>query len=260
MKRLALRLSTALAGLSFLVLAPAASSPGGGGRAALAQPPSGAPVFSNPLAITNQLVPFVPGAVKVHAGTDHGVPYMCVVTHSRETRDFEWGGATVSCRIVEEVQFLRGAPAGTERAFVAQSDDGAVWTFGEIEDSDPNDDGGDDSKDPGGWIVGQRAATDPTTTVTDAAPALLMPAAPSVGDQWSSRSPPSFVSTDRVLATNVVLRVAGGRHAGCVRLRSTDVTEEAATTFWYAPGVGIVKTKGEGERTTLRASSFGRRR
>lgn len=256
------RFAKSLAGsASAVLLLFAGWSLRGDGRAAAAQEAVETPVFSTPLEITNEFAPFVPGAVTVYAGTERGVPTLRVVTHSKETRDFVWNGAVVSCRIVDELQFRRGVASGHELTFLAQSDDGAVWAFGDVEDSDPTDDGGDDKSDPGGWIVGHRAATDPATMIVGAAPAVFMPARPSVGDAWTSEaSPPTFVMRSSVLAANDTVRGAGGRQRGCLRVRRVDVPQKTALTMWFAPGAGLVQTRGEGERMNLRASTIGRGR
>jgi len=62
------------------------------------------------------------------------------------------------------------------------------------------------------------------------------------------------------VAARDVVRSPAGRLTGCLRVRRTDLPENTTLTLWYAPGVGLVQTRGEGERLTLRAGTLGARR
>lgn len=221
---------------------------------------TGGPVFTTPLAITNDLMPFVAGAVKLYEGTDHGVPVTLLERHLAETREFAWDGGTVSCRVVETIEFHRGAEAARQRVYLAQADDGSVWAFGETDD-DTGEIEPEDADDPGGWLVGVRAPSDPADAVLDAMPGLLMPPAPRAGDEWTAEdAPPVFFKTNRVLADQDVVPTGAGRLSGCVRLREIDVKDESTETRWYAPGLGLVRTRERGERIALRASTIRPRR
>jgi len=228
--------------------------------AARAQDAAGPPAFTTPLAITNDLLPFVVGAVKVYEGTDHGVPVTLLERHLAETRDFAWDGGTVACRVVETIEFRRGAEHARQRVYVAQADDGSVWSFGETdEDADEIED--EDADDPGGWLVGVRAPSDPADAVPGAMPGLVMPPAPRAGDEWTAEdAQPVFFKTNHVLAEQDVVPTGAGRLTGCLRLREVDVKDESTETRWYAPGLGLVRTRERGERVALRASTIRPRR
>lgn len=228
--------------------------------AARAQDAAGPPAFSTPLAITNDLLPFVVGAVKVYAGADHGVPVTLLERHLAETRDFAWDGGTVACRVVETLEFHRGAEASRQRVYLAQADDGSVWAFGET-DENGDEIEPEDPDEPGGWLVGTRGPTDPASAIENAMPGLVMPAAPRPGDAWTAEdAPPVFFKTNRVLADGAVVRAGALRLAGCVRLRETDVPDASTETRWYAPGLGLVRTQEPGERIALSASTIRPRR
>lgn len=219
------------------------------------------PAFTEPLVFTNPYVPFVPGTVKVYAGREHGDAVVIVEHHRAETRTFEWNGGTVACRIVEEIAFERGAPQDRERTFLAQADDGSVWTFGEVEDDDPNDDEGEDADEKDGWIVGARAPDDPVDLFTDAAPAQYMPAAPQPGDVWAPEDhAPAFLKEARAQDVAERVRVAGGRFDACLRVRETDLVDGDVELRWFAPGRGLVRTRASGERLALHASTLHPRR
>ena len=220
---------------------------------------SGAPAFSAPLDVRNAFLPVVPGSVKVYSGRERGTPITVVESHLAATRTFDWGGTPVECRIVERITFERGRPAETERSYLAQADDGSVWSFGEVEDS--GGDGGESAPDPGGWIVGQRAAGDPQSTVAGARPALAMPAAPQPGDRWSpSDSPPALVKHVVALTTRASVRGAAGRMDGVLRVRETDPSDGTHEVRAFAPGVGLVSTRAPRERIVLQAAAIGRAR
>lgn len=228
---------------------------------ARAQDPAGTPTFSRPLDVTNRLLPFVPGAVKVYSGREEGAAVTVVETHLRETRAFQWNEALVPCRVIESLTFKDGAPAGREQVFVAQSDDGAVWTFGEVENDDPDDDDGDDANEPDGWIVGRSNAEDPPGLVTGAEPAMMIPADPRQGDGWRpENAPPAYVKTSRAESTRATVTTGAGRHPGCLRVREVDEGDGTVEIRWFAPDLGVVECRERGARLVLRASTIRRGR
>ncbi len=250
-RRVILRLALG-AVLAALLFGVRASAPD-----AVAAPPQDTPVFSQPLEITNAVFPVIPGAVKVYSGRARGVPLMIVESHLLDTRTFPWAGGSVECRIIEELVFERGQYVASEQRYVAQADDGSVWTFGEVEDDDPHDDGGNDAKETGGWIVGQRAPSDPPDIATGAAPTMWMPSTPTVGDEWTAEeAPPSRLTLRSTTRTRATLRVPTGRYTDCVRIRETDVPDKSSEAFWHAPGLGIVKSRAGRERLSLQASTI----
>ncbi len=248
------RISLGAIGLLCAGLAPAPED-------ARAQDPATAPVFTRPLDVTNRLLPFVPGAVKVYSGREEGAVVTVVETHLRTTREFLWNETLVPCRVIESLTFKAGAPAGREQVFVAQSDDGAVWTFGEVEDDDPDDDDGDDANEPDGWIVGRASATDPADLVTGAAPAVMMPADPRPGDVWRPEdAPPSYSKTSRAESARAAVTTGAGRHADCLRVREVDEGDGTVELRWFAPELGVVECRERGARLVLRASTIRRGR
>jgi hypothetical protein len=249
------RRSTALVGAAIVAYGLQTTPP-----VARAQDAAAPAAFTAPLAITNELLPFVVGAVKVYAGTERGVPVTLLERHLAETREFAWDGGTVSCRVIETIEFRRGAEEARQRVYVAQADDGSVWAFGETDD-DSDEIEEEDDDDPGGWLVGTRGPSDPADAVEGARPGLLMPPAPRAGDEWTAEdAPPVFFKTNRVLAESEVVPTGAGRLVGCLRLREIDVLDESTETRWYAPGLGLVRTREPGERVALRASTIRPRR
>ena len=220
--------------------------------------PGPTPGFSNPARIDHPLFPVVPGAVKVYLGREDGKKITLVETHLTETREFDWGGGSVSCRPVRTLAFVSGVLVGTKHDYFAQADNGAVYRFGWTEsgeDSDGEEEDGDE-EEPGGWVVGQRASSDPVDTVIGASPALYLPAAPATGDLWLRVDvPPFFVETSEVTGLRTV-RALTGRYKGCLTVRSTNAADGDSETRWYAPGAGLVKAVGHRERLRLQASTI----
>ena len=240
-----------------VVIALASVAGHGGGRAVGAPVPETIAPFSNPEQVDHPLFPIVPGAVKVYSGREDGQRVTFVETHLTETREFEWGGGTVSCRGVRTLAFVSGALVGTRYAYFARADDGTVYQFGETETEQGDEEEEDgDAEEPSGWVVGQRAASDPEDIVTGASPALFLPAVPEPGDTWLRENlPPSFVVTSEARGRRTV-RVPAGRPAGCLRVRSTNHGEGESGSSCSAPGIGLVKTNGHRERVRLQASTI----
>lgn len=217
--------------------------------------PDAGPAFTQPLVITNPFRPVVPGTVNVYTGIDRRDHVVVVESHLAETRDFAWEGTVVPCRVVESLTFRDGAPTGRDRLFLAQSDDGAVWAFGDLDEEDDDEDDGPDEGD--GWIVGERSAGDPPGVVTGAAPSVHMPAAPRRGDRWLPENvPPAFVTSSRAVGLGGRVRVGQGAHGDCLRVVEEDALDPRPDVKWFAPGVGLVRKRGPGERIALTASTL----
>lgn len=218
-----------------------------------AQPPS----FSDPLRIDNQLAPFVVGAVKIYSGKEHGTAVTIVESFTLETRDFLFGDVPVSCRVIEEMKFEKGALVGREQVFLAQADDGAVWKFGEIEDDDPDDDDQDDEDEPGGWVVGLRLPSDAPDVLETPSPSLFMPANPRPRQTWRTEDiPPELLTEVTVLSVRAGVRLSGGRYRDCLRLLERDEDDGTTERRWFAPGIGFVRSRSRGERLTLQATTI----
>lgn len=216
---------------------------------ASAEVPSGVPSFSNPTNVTHPYFPADKGSMKVFIGRDEGRTMAIVETVMPTTRDFAWDGGVVTCLVIQGVKFANGELVETEKTFVAQGDDGGIYTFGETEDGQsPDDEPGEEN----GWIVGQIQPEDPADVVTGATPTLVLPANPERGDTWLSENvPPTFVEHQEVRGHSSRLRVPAGRFLDLLRIRETVPGERGGETFWYARGVGVVKAFGPGKRLRL---------
>jgi hypothetical protein len=189
---------------------------------ALAAVPSGPPVFSNPLVITNKYQPFQPGGIKVYRGTTGSVREVAVDLYLADARTV--GG--VPCRILEETAFEGGQLVEVSRNFFAQADDGTVYYFGEIVDI--YEDGVVTSHE-GSWLVGgPTLPSDPTDTADAPAPTVFMPATPELGDIFKQEDLfPTVDETDQVIAVDRTVRVEAGRFKGTIKILESSQLIEA---------------------------------
>lgn len=214
------------------------------------------PTFSHPLDITNPLHPFPPGAVKVFAGSKDKAKTVIVDIYKSETRTFQLAGADVPCHVLQETEFQGGQLSEISQNFFAQADDGAVYYFGEVVDEYEN---GVVTAHEGSWLVGGPTTPgDPAETANASMPGLFMPPNPAVGDTYKPEDLlPVVDETDTVKAVGKAVGVPAGRFANAIQVLETSQLPGAPETKWYAPGIGVLKGKTQGERFALIASTFG---
>lgn len=217
--------------------------------------PSGPPVFTTPLNISNTYQPFQPGAIKVFTGTDHLETAASVDLYLTETRTFSVGGKAVECHVLQEVNFVGGALVESTFNYFAQADDGTVYYFGEVVNTYEN---GVLVGHHGSWLVGgPTLAGDPPETANASVPAVFMPANPEVGDMFKPEDLfPIVDETDEVLATGKKLRVPAGRFTGVISIRESTQLDTTTERKWYAPGVGAIQARAVGELLQLTASTL----
>jgi len=221
---------------------------------ARASVPAGPPVFSNPTSFSNAFFPFEAGAFRVFTGKSDGAPIVVIDVFTSDTRDFSWGGGTVTCRVLQETEFEDGELVEISLNYFAQANDGSVYYFGEVVDD--YEDGVVVDHD-GSWLVGGPTGGDPPETDSVDDPALFMPANPEVGDEWMPEDVPDGPQElDRLTRTDVRVKCPTGRYEGCIEVLETDVADGATEKKWYAPGVGVCKGKAQGENFKLVATTF----
>jgi hypothetical protein len=223
--------------------------------AARADVPAGPPTFSNPLNITNRFMPFQPGGIKVLQTKASRSKEIAVDLYLDDTRTLQWKGAGVACRILREVAFEDGKLAEISDNYFAQADDGTVYYFGEVVD---NYEGGVVADHGGSWLVGgPTLATDPPEAGAAQDPTVFMPGNPEVGDVFKPEDLfPLVDETGEVRRVNVRVRVPAGRFEGAIEVEESSALSPGTETKWYAPGVGVVKTRGGGEILHLVSSTL----
>jgi hypothetical protein len=215
-----------------------------------------APAFTHPLDITNRYQPFQVGGTKLFTGEKEGQATAVADLYLDATRTFRVGGADVATHILQETEFADGSLVEISRNFFAQADDGTLYYFGEIVDE--YDRGVVVSHD-GSWLVGGPTdPTDPTDTATASVPAVFMPANPAVGDRFKAEDLfPIVDETVEVKRVGVSVTVPAGRFTDSIRVLETTMLGPDRETKWYAPGVGVVRTRAKRERLELIASTLG---
>ncbi len=222
---------------------------------ARASVPAGPPTFGNPTAINNAFLPFQPGGVKIHAGSEQGAKVVVVEEHLTATRVIRWNDAEVECRILREVEFEDGALVEISENYFAQADDGSVYYFGEVVDEY---EAGAIVGHGGSWLVGGPVLPgDPPDAGNAPNPALFMPANPEVGDVFKPEDLfPVVDETAEVLEVGVTVKTAAGKFEGCIRIGESTQLSDETETKWYAPGLGVIRAKGKGEKLQLIASTL----
>ncbi len=223
--------------------------------AADAEVPTGPPTFTNPLVIDNEWFPFEVGAVKMFRGKADGERISFVDDYSDATRTFSWNATTVETRLLREVEFEEGEIVEISYNWFAQADDGTVYYFGETVD-DYED--GEVVAHEGSWLVGGPTLPgDPAETATATDPAVFMPGNPEIDDQWKPED--LFPLVDETVTFEKVVKkvkVEAGKYTDVMQVKETSDIDPGSERKWYARGVGVIKTKGKGEKVGCIASTL----
>ncbi len=191
------------------------------------------PVFSDPTTITNPLFPISDLHSVVFLGHVDGKLFRTETTLLPETRVIEWNGLKVECLTSQYVAYLDGRIQEVALDWYAQSDDGAVWYFGE-DVSDFED--GIVVTNEGTWLAGR-----------DGPAAMIMPANPQIGDAFRTETIPGVAFEEvTISATDLTLHGPNGPVAGAIigtELHQDGTTEEKV----FAPGYGEFRTGGGGD-------------
>ena len=226
---LTLALATAVAlTVSAVVLAPGSSSAGGKETASAALNPAD---FSTN--ITNPLFPLSSLGPKVFEGQDTDPDTGEVIDTRLESAVLSKTRkvAGVQTLVLEEKVFNDGELVERALDFFAQHQDGTVYYFGEAVDNYEN---GKLVDHAGSWLAGKNGA----------APGIIMPANPVVGQTFNQENAPG-VAEDRstVLALDENVKTPAGKFRGCAKFEDTNPLESQSTSEfkWFCPGVGLVR-------------------
>jgi len=235
----------------FLLLAAFAALIVGPATAAV---PTDDPTFSDPTEFDNPFFPFEANGMKVYKGKSDGEKVTVVYSYLEETRDFDWNGGTVECVVLVETEFEGGELAEISWNYFASADDDTVYYFGEVVNE--YDEGEVESHE-GSWLVGGPSGDDPAETFAAADPAVFFPGDPEGGDTWNPEDVPGGpLEIAEIRKTDKKVKVPFGKFEDCIEVLETHPADDATEKKWYAPGVGLLKEKGKGEKLKLIASSF----
>jgi hypothetical protein len=252
------RFESVVHGGALLLLLAATAAVVTGDRPVLSTParaavPAVVPSFTHPTEISHPFFTFEPGAMMVFKGRSDGEDRHVVLDFLHATREFEWNGQTVACRIIKETEFGDGDLTEISYEYYAQGDDGSIYYFGEVTEEF---EAGEVVSEEGTWLVGGPGPGDPPSTVTGTDPGLHLPAVLEEGDVWMREDLPAHGIHEqrRVLRASKKIKVPAGKFRGTVEVEERD-DEGEKERKWYAPGVGLVRVKGEDERLKLVATS-----
>ncbi len=238
--------STALTGIPFPASAPvghAASADtcgtydGRGCAPRSARVDLATPVFSHPTDITNPMFPISRLHSAVLLGHVEGKRFRTETTLLPGTGSVTIGGRRVPVLLSQYMAYRGGRLEEVALDRYAQADDGSVWYLGEdVFDYSR----GSVSVTEGTWLAGR-----------DGPAAMIMPAAPKVGDVYRTENVPGVVF-EEVTVVRTGQEVSGplGRVAGAMVVSElhSDGTREAKV---FAPGYGEFRTSGGGDLEAL---------
>src|SRR5207249_12069129 len=139
--------------------------------------------------------------------------------------------AGVDTLVLEEKVFNDGELVERALDFFAQHQDGTVYYFGEAVDNYEN---GKLVDHAGSWLAGKNGA----------APGIIMPANPVVGQTFNQENAPGVAQDQsRVLALDETVKTPAGKFKGCAKFEDTNPLDPQSTAEfkWYCPDVGLVR-------------------
>lgn len=233
--------------IATMLVAATLLAAGGSLELARAEVPTGPPGFSDPLDIDNEYSPFVPFRIKLHELVKGKGSKYAIDVFRDETRTIGFNGEDVECAILEEWAIEEGEIVEISRNYFAQADDGTVYYFGEVVDIY---EGGELTGHGGSWLVGGPTGSDPEETATASEPAVFMPADPEIGDEWKSEDLPDagIEEFNTASAFHKKVRVPAGKFHDVLQVKGET---PAVENKWYAPGVGFIQSKENGETVAM---------
>ena len=224
-----------LVGAGTALMLIAGGGPAAGADLQASRVDQGSPTFTDPTRITNPLFPKDRRTQVIQLGVEGEGTVRFEVTQLPDPRVISWEGRRIKTVVTHFVAYTNGRLVEVALDYYAQSDDGAVWYFGE--DVDNYADGLLVDHD-GTWLAGR-----------DGPPGMIMPARPRVGDVYRPENIPGLVFEEATV-TAVGLTVPGPRGPvkGAIRVsaRLLDGTvEEKIFTPGYGEFEAVIASKAE---------------
>ena len=197
-----------------------------------------APPFSSSTNVTNPLFPISKLHSAILNGVVSGKTFRVETTLLPDTRIIEWSkGQCVRTAVSQYVAYLDGRIEEVALDFYAQADDGSVWYFGE---------------DVYNYVDGVVADTSGTWLAGKEGPAaMIMPAAPKVGDVHRPENIPGLVF-EEVAVKTIGATVSGPRGPVRRALVSRELHDDGTfSDKVFAPGYGEFSTAHEGDVEAL---------
>lgn len=198
------------------------------------------PHFSNPRAITHEFWPFEAGRLLVSSDPTQVESAHKLHRYLHDSVTLEWNNQSVACSILREERFESGELVAWSETFVAQADDGSVYTFGEIaDDEDDDSETGDDEDDD--WVVGGELPGTQRKLQSVDHPLVMMPANTAVGSTWRVEVPPLGEERATIIRTGETLVTPAGTFTGCIQVLEKPYNNDEYELAWYAPNLGWVQ-------------------
>ena len=182
------------------------------------------PVFSNPAAITNPLLPISDQVRLIQFGVDEGETIQIESSLMPETKRIVWNGQEIDAVVSQVVAYADGRILEVTYDFFAQDDEGNVWYLGE---DVLNYEDGEVADTNGTWLAGE-----------DGPPGMILPANPAKGDVFRPENIPGLVFEEvTITATGVTVQGPRGPVAGAIET-SELLADGGRETKYFAPGYG----------------------
>lgn len=178
--------------------------------------------------IDNPYLPMIPGSTYVYRGSDEGDSVRIRTKITRDTKTV----MGVTTTVVRDREFVNGELVEDTLDYFAQDKAGNVWYFGEDSRQIEN---GQVAGAEGSWLAGKDGAK----------PGIIMKAHPQIGDSYDQEVAPDVAEDHaRVLSLDRQTTISFGTFGDCLKTAETTPLEPDALEYkYYAPGIGLVKTK-----------------
>src|SRR5882672_2051193 len=186
------------------------------------------PTFTTPLAVTNPLNPIAQLDRVILLGTSDGARLRVETSLLPYTKRIHWQGRDIEALVSQYVAFAGGRIQEVALDWYAQADDGTVWYLGE---DVFNYEKGVVADTEGTWLAGR-----------DGSGAMIMGAAPEVGQAWRSENICGLVFEEiTVKSVGVTVPGPNGLVPGAILVEELhqDATREDKV---FAPGYGEFST------------------
>ena len=185
--------------------------------------------FTHPTEITNPYLPLSNLKQDIIEGTEGGKKTRVERTARPDLhKTFKIRDQSIESLVVEDRAFENGKLTEVTIDYFAQDDNGTVYYLGEEVDEYEN---GKIINHDGSWMTGNDAA----------APGVLFPAHPRVGDRFRSEDVSAKIGEiDEVVSLSETVKTPAGTFKNCIKVKE-NLAEGTTEYKYYAKGVGVVR-------------------
>ena len=185
------------------------------------------PVFSHPTRILNPYLPFATLKQDILIGRSGGQSARVERSTLNRTKTFMVHGKPVQTMVVVDKDFVAGKLEEVPFDYFAESDDGAVYYFGEDVNEYQN-----------GKIVGHRGAWHYGVDTSHLG--MIIPGRPQVGQKFQAENVPGItLENDEIVSTTAKIRLGIGSYQNVVKIKES-YPDGSVEYKYYVPSVGTV--------------------